>query len=190
MREQKMNNEVKIFNLNECVTMRLCYDRTEAPMAIKRSVRPFIKAISASLKEASDKYNEVAKEYLGGKDPKSLTDDERKSLSDHMNINIFKINSEIYPAIDLARPSTLNFFVRFWTPFSFKQEDGEYNLRLADEVDDKIVDLYPELEMDLDKEEELKVADESANETVADQEVNTDSLKQEEELQAAKENNN
>jgi len=162
MRKPKMNNETKTFNLNECVTMKICYDRTEAPIAIKRSIRPFIKAINKALNETSEKYNQIAKDYLGAKDPKSLTEEEAKAFSNHMNVNIFKINSEIYPAIDLARPSTANFFIRFWTPFAFKLEvDGEYNLKLADDIDEKVVELYPELEMSLDKEDE-KVSEDIA----------------------------
>ena len=74
-----------------------------------------------------------------------------------MNVEIYKINSNIYPKIDLSRDSSLNFFIRFWTQFSFNHEvDGEFTMRQADEIDAKIVELHPELGIDLDNKEEVK----------------------------------
>lgn len=155
MKKEILNEVEKKFNLNECVIMRSCYDRTEANMAIRRSVKAFINPINKAMKEATDAYNKVAEKYLDGKDIKTLSEKELSELSTKMNVEIFKINSSIYPKIDLAKPSSLNFFVRFWTQFSFNhQVDGDFVIRQADEIDAKIIEVYPELDIDMDKEED------------------------------------
>lgn len=157
MKKEVLNEVEKVFNLNECAIMRSCYDRTEANMAIRRSARPFINPINKAMQEASVLYNAKAKELIGDKEPKDLSQEELKEFSEKMNVEIYKINSNIYPKIDLSRDSSLNFFIRFWTQFSFNHEvDGEFTMRQADEIDAKIVELHPDLGIDLDNKEEVK----------------------------------
>jgi hypothetical protein len=149
-----MSEVQNVFNLNDCMLFKTCYNRTEASMAIKRSVRPFIKAINKAMKEeAIPKYNAKAEELLAGRKPEELSKEELKKFQDDYSSAMYQINAEIYPNIILDRNSTWNFFARFWSDFSFSAEkDGDFMMQEADSTDTKVVERYPDLNVDLDSE--------------------------------------
>ena len=169
-----MENQ-KEFNLNDCVLFKMCYDQTEANLVVKRSVRPMIKSINKAIKENEEAYNNLFKEALGGKDVKGLTEDEQKEVFTKFNDSVYEHNKKVFPEFILERNSTHNFFIRFWTPFMFDPKtNSPFTIKEADRLDENIVEIYPDLDVNLDAEEETVEENkvENATEEKAVEEVN------------------
>lgn len=148
-----MKEKQETFNLNECMLFKVCYSRTEANMAIRRSVRPLIKAINKSLEEAKVVYEKQMEHLLDGRKMEELSEDEKKKIFTQWNKDVYEYNETIFPAFSLERESSKNFFIRYWTQFAFNPKaDDQYMLDLSEEVDTKLVEIYPDLDIDLDAE--------------------------------------
>lgn len=167
-----MENQ-KTFNLNDAVLFKLCFDKTECSIAVRRSVRPFIKAINASIQEALPVYEAKALELLEGKKMEDLKEEDQKEFFGKYNKIVFDVNKDIYPNFDLKRNSTYNFFLRFWSPFTWPVETTDpFTRKHADEVDEKVVELFPELDVNVDEpSEESSTQEEITKEPVVENEA-------------------
>lgn len=145
------------FDLNDCVVLRLCFQGTEASMAVKRSVRPMMKAIGEALTEAQKQYEAKTKEILGGKEIKDLSKEEQNSAISKINMAVYDINKTIFPRFDLKRESTRNFFLRFWSSYTFDPKVTEqFVIEQSDAIDEKVVEIYPDLDINLDEPEQTE----------------------------------
>lgn len=145
------------FNLNEVLLFKFVFNSTVTTSAMRRSVRPFMKVVNEAIKSAEPKYKEAAKVLEEKfKDSENNEETSKKMLME-MGSATLKVNEEIFVEFDFTRNSTKNFFISFWTPFQWNPEmHGKSIIERVEELDEKVCEIYPEIDVNIDKELEKK----------------------------------
>ena len=141
-------------NLNEALILLVPYNNSVLSSAMRRAVRPFIKAIQTSLATQDEKYKEITNKIIGDKKKEDLTQEESKKLSDEVLAEISKNNVNIYPEINYEATSTKMFVSQVWTTFEWDPSRFADYLGVVDLVDQKLCEIYPELNVNVDEKEE------------------------------------
>lgn len=136
------------FNLNEGLIFKAVFDKTNTNLAVKRSVRPFMNSLNKAINEAKSEYNKIRDEVF--KDEKT-SQEEKQSL---FGGKVADYNNKIILDIDFEKNSTRNFFYSFWNRFEFNPDlFGDNISDIVEEIDQKVCAIYPQLDVNIDKEE-------------------------------------
>ena len=145
------------FNLNEILLFKFVFNSTVTSSSMRRSVRPFMKVINEAIKSAEPKYQEAAKIVEEKFKNSEKNEENSQKMLMEMGSATLKINEEIFTEFDFTRNSTKNFFISFWTPFQWNPEiHGKSIIEKVEELDEKICEVYPEIDVNIDRELEKK----------------------------------
>lgn len=138
----------KKLNLNECLIMKMAYNKSSLATAMRRAVRPFLNPINKAVKDAAPEYEKMLKEIKSNKDNKDLSNEEIFKIFDR---KATEYNNKVLVDIDFSRNSSKAFIYQVWSPFQWDpKEVGEATIDLIDAIDEKLVEIYPEINIDLE----------------------------------------